>query len=90
MLFEAYMTIVAIVLLNLLIVIMNDATEQVRSASQMHAISNRAQLVIEIDELWVPVLLGLGQRRLADAKNFPRWLHVLAPARSELALKKAD
>ena len=46
----------------------------------MHAIFSKARLIIEIDELWLPVLLGLGQRHLADPHNFPRWLHVLAPA----------
>jgi hypothetical protein len=77
------MASVALVLLNLLIVIMGDATERVRGSSQLHAVSEKTQLLLEIDELWLPVLVSLGQTHLAHPSNFPLWLHMLVPTATE-------
>ena len=78
--FELFMAVIALICLNLLIVIMNDATNKVRAASQRVAVSEKTQLLLEIDELWLPVMASMGRRRVADSANFPRWLHALAPA----------
>ena len=52
---------------------------QVRGAVSLYAAAAKTELLLEIDEMWLPVLVALGQRELAHHHNFPEWLHILLP-----------
>ena len=78
-LFELFMALVALVWLNLLIVIMQDATQQVRGSAHRVAVSEKTKLLLDIDHTWLPIFIALGWNSLADSENFPKWIHVLTP-----------
>jgi hypothetical protein len=57
----------------------SSVVSQVRGASQLHAVSEKTQLLLEIDELWLPIMIKCGLSGLSDESNFPKWIHVLLP-----------
>ena len=72
--FQLYMVVVALVLINMLIVIMNDATERVRSAVSLHAMSEKTQVLLEIDEVHLPILTRSSLLTWFLARLWPRLL----------------
>jgi len=77
LLFEVLMVIVALILLNLLIAIMNSAYESVKLVATLEVMQEKATIILDIERLWLPLLIG----RFALDTNalFPRWLHLLVP-----------
>ena len=73
-LFVLSMIMTPIVLLNLLIALMSDSYERIQDQADLEFQYLRARILAE-QEAW----LSPEQRRSADPKLYPRWLHVLVP-----------
>ena len=94
-LYELYMFLVQIILLNMLIALMAESNERVRSIAKLVAQFERAKLILQWERRLsdlpystsytarlVRLMSGLpsGRGRGAASEIFPRWLHVLLPA----------
>ena len=77
-LFEALMLIVALILLNLLIAIMNSAYESVKLVATLEVMQEKAMIILDIERLWLPLIIS--RLRIDPTSLFPRWLHLLVPA----------
>jgi hypothetical protein len=77
MLFEVLMLMVALILLNLLIAIMNSAYESVRLVATLEMMNEKSTIIIQIERLWLPMCIKWF--KLDGDVLFPRWLHVLVP-----------
>ena len=70
-LFQLLMLMVALIMLNLLIAIMNSAYEQVQAMAQLEVLHEKSLIILGIERLWLPVLrkLGLHRDRAAHARG---------------------
>lgn len=57
LLFEMMMVVVALILLNLLIAIMNSAYESVRLAATLEALYEKSLIILDIERLTLPTLM---------------------------------
>ena len=94
-LYELYMFIVQIILLNMLIALMAESNERVRSVSKLVAQFERAKLILQWERRLfdlgvntsfraraVRFFSGLptGHGRSSSQNIFPKWIHVLRPS----------
>ena len=71
------MVVVALILLNLLIAIMNSAYESVRLAATLEALYEKSLIILDIERLELAPMMRWF--RIPEAVLFPRWLHLLVP-----------
>ena len=77
-LFEALMLMVALILLNLLIAIMNSAYESVKTSATLEMMNEKSTIILSIERLWLPMCIKWFA--LDESTFFPRWLHMLVPS----------
>ena len=75
---ELFKFIVAIILLNLLIAIMNSVYEAILVNVDCVFLYEKSRVILDIQSLWLPIIQFFGRR--PKSFYFPRWLFVLAPA----------
>ncbi|KAJ8607183.1 hypothetical protein CTAYLR_007342 [Chrysophaeum taylorii] len=76
--FQVFMLIVALLVLNLLIAIMNSAYEDVKASAVQEMLHEKSQIILAIERLWLPMLVS--HYRIPPSYFFPKWLLILAPA----------
>lgn len=76
-LFLILMVMVALILLNLLIAIMNQTYEDVRRVAALEVAGQKSRIILDIERFMLPVFMDLLDIKLSMI--FPRWLHVLVP-----------
>ena len=77
-LFEAMKFVVALLLLNLLIAIMNSVYEDIKNNVNSVLLYEKSRIILDIQTMWLPVVLSRDRR--PKSYYFPRWLLILAPA----------
>ena len=83
LLFEIMMFAIALILLNLLIAIMNSAYEDVKVASSLEVLYQKANIISSMEKLWLPLLIQWGSLdKESLAELYPKWLHILVPLAS--------
>lgn len=76
--FQVFMLIIALVLTNLMIAIMNSAYEEVKASSENEMLHEKSQIILSIERLWLPLLVS--HYNVPTTYYFPQWLLILAPA----------
>jgi len=74
--FHYFTLFVNIVLLNVLIAIISDSYERVQEKFKARSLLQRAQLLLEMEEV-------MSEQELEDPKLFPAWCHVLTRAEDD-------
>ena len=72
------MLMVALILLNLLIAIMNSAYESVKTSATLEMMNEKSTIILSIERLWLPMCIKWFA--LDESTFFPRWLHMLVPS----------
>lgn len=75
--FLILMGMVALILLNLLIAIMNSTYEEVRRVAALEVAYEKSRIILDIERFMLPVFMDLFHIEIE--LMFPRWLHILLP-----------